>query len=71
MYEELIQSAVRPFRATPDARFYFPFGSIENARQTALRAVSRAEGPVMVLGGAGLGKSLLGELVAGELSESF
>ncbi len=31
----------------------------------------RAEGPVVVLGGAGLGKSLLGEVIAGELGSRF
>lgn len=71
MYEELFESPARPFRATPDAKFYFPHDSIETARQTVVRAVKRAEGPVLVLGGAGLGKSLLGEIVAGQLQSQF
>lgn len=71
MYEELFQSAARPFRATPDARYYFPHDAIETARQTVLRAVSRAEGPVVVMGGAGLGKSLLGELVSNDFRTQF
>lgn len=71
MHEELFQSTERPFRATPDTRFYFPYDSIEGARQTAVRAVLRAEGPVMVLGGAGLGKSLLGMVVAQDLASRF
>ena len=71
MHEELFNSPERPFRATPDARFYFPYDSIEGARQTAVRAVLRAEGPEMVLGGAGLGKSLLGMVVAQELASRF
>lgn len=71
MHEELFRSHERPFRATPDARFYFPYDSIEGARQTAVRAVLRAEGPVMVLGGAGLGKSLLGMVVAQDLASRF
>ncbi len=71
MYEELFHSPDRPFRATPDSKFYFPHESIESARQTIVRAVLRAEGPVMVLGGAGLGKSLLGMVVAEDLASRF
>ncbi len=71
MHEELFQSHERPFRATPDARFYFPYESIEGARQTVVRAMLRAEGPAMVLGGAGLGKSLLGMVVAADLASRF
>lgn len=71
MHEELFHSPDRPFRATPDCRFYVAHDSIETARQTIVRAVLRAEGPVMVLGGAGLGKSLLGLMVADELSSRF
>lgn len=71
MYEELFHAAERPFRATPDPKFYYPHDSIETARQTAVRAVLRAEGPVMVLAGAGLGKSLLGMVIAADLGAKF
>lgn len=71
MYDAILQSSARPFRATPDARFYFPHDSIESALQKVTRAIRRAEGPVMVLGAAGLGKSLLGELAANELRDEF
>jgi type II secretory pathway predicted ATPase ExeA len=71
MYEELFHSPDRPFRATPDTKFYYPYESIETTRQTLVRAVMRAEGPVMVLGGAGLGKSLLGMIVAEDLAARF
>lgn len=71
MYEELFQTTDRPFRATPDVRFYFPFDSMEQTRQTVLRAVRRAEGPVAVMGGVGLGKSLLAAMLAEDLADRF
>jgi type II secretory pathway predicted ATPase ExeA len=69
MLQNLLNASVQPFRATPDSRFYFEHPSIESARQTILRAVIRAEGPVVVLGGAGYGKSLLADLVADQLCQ--
>lgn len=71
MYEELFQTTDRPFRATPDVRFYFPFDSMEQTRQTVLRAVRRAEGPVAVMGGIGLGKSFLASMLTEDLTDRF
>ncbi|GAB5405993.1 MAG: hypothetical protein Aurels2KO_42240 [Aureliella sp.] len=71
MYDALLQSNHRPFRATPDKKFYFASESIENARQTAIRATLRAEGPVLILGGAGLGKSLLANVLTDDLGPRF
>ena len=71
MYEALLQSADRPFRATPDSKFYFPADSIEQARQTVVRAILRAEGPCLVLGGAGLGKSMLCQVIADDVYGRF
>ncbi len=71
MYEALLQSADRPFRATPDTKFYYPSDSIEQARQTVVRAILRAEGPCLVLGGAGLGKTMLGQVIADDVYGRF
>jgi type II secretory pathway predicted ATPase ExeA len=71
MYEALLQTADRPFRATPDTKFYFPSDSIEQARQTVVRAILRAEGPCLVLGGAGLGKTMLGQVIANDVYGRF
>lgn len=71
MYEAILQSTDRPFRATPDERFYFPFDSIEHARQTLARVVRRAEGPAMVMGGSGLGKTMLAQVLGQDLSDLF
>jgi type II secretory pathway predicted ATPase ExeA len=71
MYEALLQSADRPFRATPDTKFYYPSDSIEHARQTVVRAILRAEGPCLVLGGAGLGKTMLCQVIANDVYGRF
>jgi type II secretory pathway predicted ATPase ExeA len=69
MLQNLLNNPVQPFRATPDSRFYYNHPSIESARQTLLRAVIRSEGPVVVLGGSGYGKSLLAEVIADQLCQ--
>lgn len=71
MYEEIFRSKARPFRATPDANFYFAHNSIEAARQATLQAVARAAGPALILGGAGLGKSMLCRVLAQDLNTNY
>ncbi len=71
MYQQLLQSSDRPFRATPDARFYFAFDSMEQTRQTVLRVVRRAEGPAAVMAGVGLGKSLLAQVLSLDFADRF
>lgn len=62
----------RPFMSTPDPQRYFPAEAVEDARQRLLRAISRQEGPALICGTPGVGKtlllSLLAEHFAGELS---
>ncbi|GIW97670.1 MAG: hypothetical protein KatS3mg111_1003 [Pirellulaceae bacterium] len=69
--KQLGQRDDRPFGAVPDTRFYFPASSTEAARQTILRAIRRAEGPVAVVAGTGLGKTMLCALVASDVQEQF
>src|SRR5262245_43755652 len=64
MYEAYFKLHARPFLAAPDPARYFAAGTIETARQAAVRAVERGEGPVVVVGPAGTGKSLLCQVVA-------
>ncbi len=68
MNAPLTYNRPRIFRSIPDTSVYYPYPSIQTAFETALRAVIRAEGPVVILGGAGYGKSLLAELISEELS---
>lgn len=71
MYENIFSSPNRPFCSTPEARFYVACETSENARSQAVRAVERAEGPVAIMGGAGLGKSLVAEMIASDLQGDF
>jgi len=64
MYESHFQLQTRPFVAAPRAENYVPVAAMEQARQTLIRCVERAEGPGLVVGPAGSGKSLLCHLLA-------
>jgi type II secretory pathway predicted ATPase ExeA len=59
MYESHFLLSHRPFTPAPRADAYIPTGSQEHARQTLVRCVDRAEGPGLIIGPAGTGKSLL------------
>lgn len=60
-------STSRPFAAAPDVNRYFPSAAMEEARLRVVRSVQRGEGPVLVIGAAGLGKTLLLEVLATQL----
>ena len=64
MYESQFQLQARPFVAAPQVENYVPAAGMEQARQTLIRCVERAEGPGLVVGPAGIGKSLLCQLLA-------
>ncbi|BBO31749.1 ExeA family protein [Lacipirellula parvula] len=49
----------RPFLSAPNPKRYFAAAAIEEARQRIVRAIARNEGPAILVGGAGTGKSLL------------
>lgn len=59
MYEAFFHLDRRPFVASPRTDHYFPARSIEQARQSLTRCVSRCEGPGAIIGPSGTGKSLL------------
>jgi len=71
MYESHFLLSHRPFAAAPCADAYIPTGSLEQARQTLIRCIDRAEGPGLVIGPAGTGKSLLFQILASHFRGRF
>ncbi|MCU0716379.1 MAG: AAA family ATPase [Pirellula sp.] len=71
MYESFFGFVNRPFLAAPSLDRYFPSNTMEQTVQTAARAISRAEGPVAVFGGTGLGKTLCCLRLAEHFHRSF
>jgi type II secretory pathway predicted ATPase ExeA len=59
-----IETLERPFVAAPDADRYFPAVVIEESRRRLTRCIERGEGPALLIGGTGTGKSLLLEVLA-------
>ena len=64
MYESFFGLSHRPFTAAPHADAYIPTASHEQSRQTLIRCLDRAEGPALLIGPSGTGKSLLCHLLA-------
>ena len=54
----------RPFAAAPDPDRYFPATTCEEARRRLSRSIERGEGPTLLIGGTGTGKTLLLEVLA-------
>jgi type II secretory pathway predicted ATPase ExeA len=71
MYEKFFGLGRRPFAAAPDADCYFPATAIEAARQTLFRCIDRGEGPALLIGPAGAGKSLLLQVLAEQFIARF
>lgn len=67
MLESFFHLQRRPFASIPSPDQYFPAESIEFARSSLVRLVERQEGPAIVVGSVGSGKSLLCQTLA----ESF
>ena len=71
MYEAFFHLNSRPFPSAPRTDRYFPASAIENSRQTLSRCIERAEGPGLLVGGPGTGKSLVCALLADQFRERF
>lgn len=71
MYESYFQLHRRPFPSTPQAELYFPANSTENAFHTLSRLIERAEGPGLLIGGPGTGKTLVCRMLENRFQETF
>jgi type II secretory pathway predicted ATPase ExeA len=69
--QRLLQRAGRAFPACPQVNRYFPAASIEDARRRVSRAIDRGDGPCLIVGGPGTGKSLLLQVLAALYQEQF
>jgi type II secretory pathway predicted ATPase ExeA len=68
---QLVERGDRPFATQPQVGRYFPAASIEDARRRLARTIERGDGPGVILGGAGIGKSLLLQVLAAQYREKF
>jgi type II secretory pathway predicted ATPase ExeA len=71
MYESYFLLSQRPFLAAPSADSYIATRSLEQSRQTLVRLIDRAEGPGLIIGPAGTGKSLLCHLLGRHFRPRF
>lgn len=71
MYEELYGLRNRPFATAPRVDLYYAGTAVESARQTLLRCIQRGEGPAVIIGPSGTGKTLLCQLLAEQLHSAF
>src|SRR5688500_1724716 len=71
MYESYFQLRHRHFAADPSTNRYSPDPPLEQSRQTLVRCLDRAEGPGLVVGPSGIGKTLLCQLLAEEFRGRF
>lgn len=71
MYEAFFKFRSRPFLAGPQTANYYPASVIEAARKTLTRSIERAEGPGLIVGPAGTGKTLLCHMLAEQFSGVF
>lgn len=70
MTTDLFQFRHRPYSATPNVSNYVPFEAIEGAIDSVLGNVRRGAGTAVVIGAAGLGKTMLCQVLAQRLTES-
>jgi type II secretory pathway predicted ATPase ExeA len=68
---QLLEHTDRPFLSHPQLAKYFPAASIEDARRRLGRSIERGEGPGVVVGAAGTGKSMLLQVLAAQYHERF
>lgn len=71
MYESFYGFEKRVFATVPDTARYFPIHELMAARETLAHVIENAEGPGVVVGPAGVGKTLLCELLKDRFRGQF
>lgn len=71
MYESFFGFNRRPFSAVPDLSSYFTSRNEEQIRATLARVLRRSEGPAVVLGGTGFGKTTTALRLATDIAKDF
>lgn len=71
MYEEVFDLESRPFVSAPFVKHYFATQSMSHTMAQAQLCIDRAAGPVVVVGGAGTGKSLFLTMLAEQYADQF
>ncbi|MDA7977907.1 MAG: AAA family ATPase [Pirellulales bacterium] len=71
MYESFFGLNRRPFCFAPAADRYFPVANSDAARQAHARCIDRAEGVGLLVAAAGLGKSLILQVLAEQFRDRF
>ncbi len=67
----LLEPENRPFASHPRVDRYFPAAAIEDARTRLTRSIERGDGPGLVVGSPGSGKSLLLQAIAAQYHDRF
>ena len=65
------ESLSRPFVAAPHASRYFPAAIFEESRQRITRSIERGEGPAILIGATGVGKTMLVEVLNKQFQETM
>lgn len=71
MYESFFGFSRRPFTPAPQPEHYFPAVAIEDARKRFVRCIERGDGPGLLVGPAGTGKTMLCQVLAEQFREKF
>lgn len=71
MYEQFFHFKQRPFSATPYIRYYVPTEMAETAREQLLRTIRRGEGPGLLIGPPGTGKTMLLQVLKEQCRSNF
>ena len=69
MYEAFFDFDCRPFSAAPTASRYFPAAAAEAARTTLARCIERGDGPGLLVGPSGTGKTLVLNVLADQFRD--